>query len=106
VVATVALKEKQDQMNINVKKLINSCATRWNSTYEMHKRILKLCWPIVAVLSDESVTKQSDCYLDFQTEQWKLIEDFVPVLDVATTFFSYEENVSISSVFAILLYGP
>ena len=107
VVATVALKEKQEQMNISAKKLINSCATRWNSTYEMLERILKLRWPIIAVLSDESVTKRSDRYLDLKTEQWKLVEDLVPVLEpfsVATTFFSYEENVSISSVFAIV-YG-
>ena len=106
VVATVALKEKQNQMNnIDAKKLINSCATRWNSTYEMLERLLKLRWPIVAVLSDESVTKRSDRFLDLKTEQWKLVEDLVPILEqfsVATTFFSEEENVSISSVFAIV----
>ena len=59
------------------------------------------------MLSDEIVTKRSDHYLDFKIEQWKLVEDLVPVLEqfsVATTFFSYEENVSISSVFAIV-YG-
>jgi len=78
VVATVALKEKQNQMNnTDAKKLINSCATRWNSTYEMLECLLKLCWPIVAVLSDELVTKRSDRYLDFKTEQWKLVEDLV-----------------------------
>ena len=107
VVATVALKEKQDQMKIDAQKLVNSCATRWNSTYEMLKRLLKLRWPVIAVLSDESVTKRSDRYLDLKTEQWKLVEDLVPVLEqfsVATTFFSYEENVSISSVFTIV-YG-
>ena len=31
VVATEALKNKQQQMNITAKKLINSCPTRWNS---------------------------------------------------------------------------
>ena len=59
------------------------------------------------MLTDELVTKRSDRYLDFKIEQWKLVEDLVPVLEqfsVATTFFSYEENVSISSVFAIV-YG-
>ena len=73
----------------------------------MLKCLLKLRWPVIAVLSDESVTKRSDRYLDLKTEQWKLVEDLVPVLEqfsVATTFFSYEENVSISSVFAIV-YG-
>ena len=46
VVATEALKNKQQQMNITAKKLINSCPTRWNSTYEMLERVLKLRWPI------------------------------------------------------------
>ena len=105
VVATEALKKKQQQMNITAKKLINSCPTRWNSTYEMLERVLKLHWPIAAVLSDATITKRSDRYLDLKTEQWKLTEDIVAVLEpftIATTFFSYEENVSISSVFAIL----
>ena len=68
VVATVALKEKQDQMKIDAQELVNSSATRWNSTYEMLKRLLKLRWPVIAVLSDESVTKRSDRYLDLKTE--------------------------------------
>ena len=58
VVATEALKNKQQQMNITGKKLINSCPTRWNSTYEMLDRILKLWWPITAVLSDETVKEE------------------------------------------------
>ena len=57
VVATEALKNTQQQMNITGKELINSCSTRWNSTYEMLDRILKLWWPITAVLSDETVKK-------------------------------------------------
>ena len=64
----------------------------------------KLC---TLVLICESVTKQSDCYLGLKTEQWKIVEDLVPILEqlsVATTFFNYEKIVSISSVFAIV-YG-
>ena len=71
----------------------------------MFQRVLKLRCPITAVLSDDTTTKRSDRYLDLQTEQWKLTEDLVAVLEpltIATTFFSYEENVLISSVFAIL----
>ena len=73
----------------------------------MLERILKLCWLIIAVLSDESVMKRSDQHLEYKTEQWKLVEDLVPVLEpfsVTTTFFSYKENVSISSAFTIV-YG-
>ena len=42
VVASEALKQKQAQMNMSCKKLVTSCATRWNSTYEMLDRLLKL----------------------------------------------------------------
>ena len=71
----------------------------------MLQRVLKLRWPNTAVLSDDTTTKKSNRYLDLKTEQWKLTEDLVAVLEpftIATTFFSYEENVSISSLFAIL----
>ena len=37
----------------------------------MLERLLKLRWPISAVLSDETITKQDDRYLDLTTEQWK-----------------------------------
>ncbi len=106
-VVSEALKQKQAQMGMSCKKLITSCATRWNSTYEMLDRLLKLRWPITAVLSDSEVTKVSDRYLDLKPEQWKLVEDLVTILElfsVATTFFSYEENVSMSAVFPIF-YG-
>ena len=85
--------------------MVTSCVTRWNSTYEMLDRLLKLRWPITAVLSDAEVTKVSDRYLDLKSEQWKLAEDLVAILEpfsIATTFFSYEENVSLSAVFPIL----
>ena len=105
VVTTEALKNKQQQMNITAKKFINSCPTRWNSTYEMLQRVPKLRWPITAVLSNDTTTKRSDRYLYLKKEQWKLTEDLVAVLKpftIATTFLSYEETVTISSVFAIL----
>ena len=105
VVASEALKQKQTQMSMSGKKLVTSCVTRWNSTYEMLDRLLKLRWPITAVLSDAEVTKVSDRYLDLKSEQWTLAEDLVTILEpfsIATTFFSYEENVSLSAVFPIL----
>ena len=71
----------------------------------MLDRLLKLRWPVTAVLSDEDVTKRNDRYLDLKNEQWNLAEDLIKVFEpfsVATSFLSYEENVSVSSVFAIL----
>ena len=105
VVASEALKKKQQQMDVNGRKLVKACVTRWNLSYEMLDHLLKLRWPVTAVLSDEEVTKRSDHSLDLKSEQWKLAEDLVKILEpfnIATTFLSYEENVSISSVFPIL----
>ena len=57
-------------MGIDQKKLlIQSCATRWNSCYEMLLRLLEMRWPVSAVLSDDSVTKRSDRYLELKNEQ-------------------------------------
>ena len=59
------------------KKLINSCVTRWNSAYEMLRRLVKLPWPVTAVLSDSQVTKSSDRYFGLKCEQWKLAEELI-----------------------------
>ena len=107
VVATEALKEKQQQMNVKGKKLVTACQTHWNSSFQMLDHLLKLKWPVIAVLSDENVTKRSDCSLDLRSEQWSLAEELVKILEpfnIATTFLSYEENVSASSILHVL-YG-
>ena len=57
--ATAALAQKQKQMNMPVKKLIQDCPMRWNSSFYMLERILEIRWPISAVLGDESITKKS-----------------------------------------------
>ena len=106
VVATEALKKKHLQMNTECntkfKKLIKDCTTRWNSSYFMLQRILQLRWPISAVLSDNTITKRNDQYLDLKSDQWILASDLIEPFDVATTFFSYEENPSLSCVLPIL----
>ena len=104
-VATEALKKRQEQMGNPQKKLVQDVATQWNSSLHMLERLLETIWPITAVLSDEAATKRSDHYLDLKTEQWELAEEMVKVLQpfaVATTFFSYEENVSLSCVLPVL----
>ena len=59
---------------------IRDCQTRWNSSFFMLQRLLKLRWPITAVLSDPTVTKRSDQYLDLKTDQWNLVSELVTVL--------------------------
>ena len=62
----------------------------------MLEQLLKFHWPISAVLSDETITKQDDRYLDLTTEQWRLAENLIKVLEafyVATTYFSYGSTI-------------
>ena len=75
--ATAALKKRQEQMSLPTIKLKQDVATRWNSTYYMLERLLEMRWPVVAVLSDESVTKRSDRYFDMRSDQWGLLEKVV-----------------------------
>lgn len=104
-VATAALANRQKSMSMPVKKLVQDCATRWNSTYYLLERIVETRWPISAVLSDEKVTKRSDRYLDLKNEQWELAKRLLGPLqqiETATVYFSEEENLSISTVLPIL----
>ena len=92
-------------MNMTEMKLLQDCPTRWNSTFYMLERLVQLRWPVIAVLSDDSVSKRSDRYLDLNNDQWVLAEDLVKILaplEVATTFLSYEEKSSISTVLPVL----
>ena len=103
--ATNGLKTRQLQMNIDQKKLIQSCATRWNSIYYMLDRLIEMRWPIASVLSDENITKRSDRYLDLTNEQWCYAEEIVKVLqafEVATNLFCYDQQSTISCVLPVL----
>ena len=105
VLATEELKKREAQMNMTEMKLLQDCPTRWNSTFYMLERLVQLRWPVIAVLSDDSVSKRSDRYLDLNNDQWVLAEELVKILaplEVATTFLSYEENSSIYTVLPVL----
>ena len=66
--ATEELKRRQVQMETGSKKLIQDCATRWNSSFYMLEHLVEMRWPISAVLSDEGATKRSDRSLDLKSE--------------------------------------
>jgi len=92
---------------MNSHNLIQDVSTRWNSTFYMMERLVEQCWPITAVLSDNSAIKPSDRYLDFKSEQWEILsalKELLHPLQVATTYFSAEYNVSTSALYPIL-YG-
>lgn len=96
---------RENESNTNY-KLIQYVRTRWNSIFEMFERLLKLRWPVTAVLSDRQVTKFSDAKtLDLTSEQWLLIENILPTLKnlkVANTVLCGEKYVSISCVLPVI----
>ena len=96
---------RQQQMNQPQRKLKQECVTRWNSTLYMIHSVVASRWPIVAVLSDETVTKRQYRTLDLKNEQWELLSDLakpLELLEIATVFLSQEYNVSCSCVYPII----
>lgn len=53
--------------------LIQDVSIQWNSTYFTIEHPTEQRWPLTAVFSDSSVTKQSNRYLNPKTEQWDLL---------------------------------
>ena len=79
--ATSELRKRQESMGIPQKKLQQDCPTRWNSTFYMIRSLLENRWPVIAVLSDETVTKRQYCYLDLSSDNWVILEDLTEVLE-------------------------
>lgn len=76
-----------------VNRLITSCVTRWNSTYEMMHRIVELRWPICDVLSNPEFTSLSDAKsLELRSEQWNLMSELIKCLKPlqVTMYFNYD----------------
>ena len=103
--ATNALSERQETMNMKQKRLQQECPTRWNSTYYMIQTLLENRWPVTAVLADETFTKRQHRYLELSSDNWMILEELVKSLhplEIATTFMSAEYNASLSSVIPVI----
>lgn len=80
-VAHCALKQRQQQLGVKVKKVQNDCATRWNSTFTMFQQLYEQRLPVKAIIADEKVTKvYIPKSLDMRGYQWELMEQLIPLL--------------------------
>lgn len=110
--ANTEMQARQSSMGIsgdNAKplKLVQHVITRWNSIYDMFERLMKLRWPVVAVLSDRSFVKAADAKeLDMGEENWQLMKDLLPVLQplqIVTALLSAEKMPSSSTVYPLIV---
>ena len=103
--ATNELKKRQEGMGMTPKKIQQDCPTRWNSTYYMAKSLIENCWPLVAVLSDETVTKRQYRHLDLSADTWSLLSDLIKCLhplEVATLLLCEENHTFLSLVLPVI----
>ena len=101
---TYALREKQRLLSDDpTLELIQSCPTRWGSTYLMLERIKKLQQPLCAVLLDKPREVRS---LLPDGDEWNIIEEVLEVLKPfhrATTTMSASSYPTVSML-SLLLY--
>ncbi|CAG9840967.1 unnamed protein product [Diabrotica balteata] len=100
--ATAKFFETQSQMNPNATplKLINDVQTRWNSTYYMLERVVKLCNPLAATVAvlHNPVSLPTE-------EEWLLLQEFCKILkpfEVVTVEMSSEKQITLSKVILII----
>lgn len=87
------LKEIQEQMNISQLKLKQDISTRWNSTYDMLNRLLRMKDAIIATIA----IMRPD--LALSQDDWTTVQKAIPILSVfyeVTNEISGEEYVSAS----------
>ncbi|XP_029019149.1 uncharacterized protein LOC114862715 [Betta splendens] len=103
--ASQALEQKQVQMCLPTRKLIQSSKARWDTVCDMFECLLEQRWAIKAVLSDRTVTNRQEAQaLEIEDDCWQIVENFTPVLATlkwAATVMSAETEVSISNIYPI-----
>ena len=104
--ATSALQDSQKQLNLPEQKLIQSCPTRWNSTYNMCERLVSNRNAILSVLNNRNITKLNVApKLEMAECHWQIISDIITILksfNLATVELCSETKVTISLVLPII----
>jgi len=103
---THALEKQLEQVGKPILTLIQSCPTRWNSTYYMIERLLELRPSLVAVIADRNIfdgrTAQK---LEIFEDEWLKLNAIVSLLkplESATTVLCSESKITISLVQPII----
>ncbi|XP_026482672.1 zinc finger BED domain-containing protein 4-like [Ctenocephalides felis] len=95
------LKQKQEQLQLPIHKLINKNITRWNSTYHKLERLLEQRPAIPAVLNDRSVTNiRTAESLEITEQEWAITGMLVVILrpfEMSTNLLSSEKAVTLSA---------
>jgi len=93
--ALAKLQEYQKQTGNPILKLKQDCPTRWNSTFDMFNRILRIKEPIIATLAILNNTELNS----LTPNEWKVVDKSKELLKIfydVTVEISAEKNISIS----------
>lgn len=93
--ALAKLQEYQKQTGNPIVKLKQDCLTRWNSTFDMFDRILRIKEPIIATLAILNNTELNS----LTPNEWQVVDKSKELLKIfydVTVEISAEKNISIS----------
>ena len=102
--ATEMLLSRQKQLGESPLKPVQDVPTRWNSSFYMLERLLKLKLALHAVFQNDVHKKFRDLMMD--DRQWKLAEEFVDVmrpLEIATSILGGQKCVTASLVLPVIV---
>uniref|UniRef100_UPI00398F62E0 E3 SUMO-protein ligase ZBED1-like n=1 Tax=Pristiophorus japonicus TaxID=55135 RepID=UPI00398F62E0 len=83
--------------------LVMDTASRWSSTFDMCEQLLEARRALGAVLEDDPAANPT--IQNLSDQQWKLLQDLLPILrtlKVASSFLGEEQNASVSSLMPCL----
>lgn len=105
-VANSALVQQQEMMNLDPLDLIQDVPTRWSSTFNMCKRLVKLRLPVSMVMANQAIIeKQKRQQLELSSEKWVVLETLCELLEPFAVLTKYLEGqcyVSVSAVQPLL----
>jgi len=94
------LVEKQKQLGCESVLKLKDIRTRWNSTYLMLERLVKLKEPLTIVMI--TITEAPN---NLSSDEWSIIEDIIPLLrpfDKLTTELSGKQYPTLSTIIPLI----